>query len=174
MAKDDQDAGSSRAVDSDNQSVLHKSSARAASTSEKVPTTSPAAERSSESAVSVVQRPLPQTVRTQASSAATNKSRALLAQGNTRSYPRLPLIQLPPHPKETVRPSPSRRRPLHTVDRYTPYTVHTTHILYNVRTMYFVCSPDSDFTSVHHSYSYSSHTYYYLLSAHCCGLSLTP
>ena len=49
MAKDDQDAGSSRAVDS----------ARAASTGEKVPTTSPAAGRSSESAVSVVQRPLP-------------------------------------------------------------------------------------------------------------------
>ena len=71
MAKDDQDAGSSRAVVSDNQSVLCKSSARAASTGEKVPTTSPAAERSYESAVSVVQRPLPQTVSTRASSAAT-------------------------------------------------------------------------------------------------------
>ena len=73
MAKDDQDAGSSRAVDSDNLSVLHKSSARAASTGEKVPTTSPAAGRSYESAVSVAQRPLPQTVRTRASSVATNK-----------------------------------------------------------------------------------------------------
>ena len=58
MAKDDQDAESSRAVESDNQSVLRKSSARAASTGEKVPTTSPAAERSTESAVSVVQHPL--------------------------------------------------------------------------------------------------------------------
>ena len=37
-----------------------------------------------------------------------------------------------------------------------PYTVHTTHILYSVCTMYFVCSSDSDFTSVHPS---SSHTY---------------
>ena len=64
MAKDDHDAGSSRAVASDNQSVLRKSSARAASTGEKVPTTSPAAERSSESAVSVVQHPLRQTMRT--------------------------------------------------------------------------------------------------------------
>ena len=82
---------------------------RITSTGEKVPTTSPAAERSSESAVSVVQRPLPQTVRTRASSAATNKSRALLAQGNTRS-PRLPLLQLPPPPKETARSSPSRRK----------------------------------------------------------------
>ena len=96
MAKDDHDAGSSRAVASDNQSVLHKSSARAASTGEKVPTTSPAAERSSESAVSVVQRPLRQTVSTRASSAATNKSRALSAQGTTRSSPRVTLLQLSP------------------------------------------------------------------------------
>ena len=110
MAKDDQDAGSSRAVDSDYQSVLHKFTASAACTGEKVPTTSPAARRSSESAVSVVQRPLPQTVRTRTSSAATNKSRALLAQGSTRSSPRVPLLQLPPPPKETVRPSPSRRK----------------------------------------------------------------
>ena len=109
MAKDDHDAGSSRAVASDNQSVLHKSSARAASTGEKVPTTSPAAERSSESAVSVVQRPLRQTVSTRASSAATNKSRALLAQGTTRSSPQVPLLQLPPPPKEAVRPAPAMR-----------------------------------------------------------------
>ena len=56
-----------------------------------------------------MQRPLPQTVRTRASSAATNKSRALLAQGNTRSSPRLPLLQLSPPPKETVRPAPAMR-----------------------------------------------------------------
>ena len=50
----------------------------------------------------------------------------------------------------------------YTVDRYTlyilctyPYTVHTTHLLYTVRTMYFVCSPESDFTSVRHSYSHT-------------------
>ena len=61
MAKDDQYAGSSRAVDSNNQSVLHKSLTGAASTGERVPTTSPAAGRSYESAVSVAQRPLPQT-----------------------------------------------------------------------------------------------------------------
>ena len=98
MAKDDHDAGSSRAVASDNQSVLHKSSARAASTGEKVPTTSPATERSSESAVSVVQRPLPQTVRTRASSAATNK-RDLSAQGRRRSSPLAPLLELPAPPR---------------------------------------------------------------------------
>ena len=109
MAKDDHDAGSSRAVASDNQSVLHKSSARAASTGEKVPTTSPAAERSSESAVSVVQRPLPQTVRTRAFSTATNKIN-LSAQGRMRSSPRAPLLVLPAPPKEKARPSPVRRK----------------------------------------------------------------
>ena len=58
-AKDDQDAGSSRAVDSVNQSVQRETSTGVASTGERVPTTSPAAGRSYESAVSVAQRPLP-------------------------------------------------------------------------------------------------------------------
>ena len=75
------------------------------SSGERAPTTSTTVGGSSESAVSVVQRPLS----TRASSAAT-KSRALLAQGSKRSSPRVPLLQLPPPPREIVRPSPSRRK----------------------------------------------------------------
>ena len=46
---------------------------------------------------------------TRASSAAT-KSRALPAQGSKRLSPHIPLLQLPPPPRETPRPSPSRRK----------------------------------------------------------------
>ena len=76
---------------------------------QKVPTTSPAAGGSSESAVSVVPRPLPQTVRTRASSAATNK-RDLSAQGRRRPSPLAPLLALPAPPRAKSRPSPSRRK----------------------------------------------------------------
>ena len=54
-----------------------------------------------------------------------------------------------------------------------------THMNSTYGTLYSLCTfpvshvEVSSSTSVHHSYSYSSHTYYYLLSAHCCGLSLT-
>ena len=69
----DQAAGASRAVDS----VYQQGQASTgASSGERVPTTSTTAGRSSESAVSVVQRPLTRAVSTRASSAAT-KSRAL-------------------------------------------------------------------------------------------------
>ena len=71
MAKDDQHAGSSRADDSVNQSAQRETSTGVTSTGERVPTTPTAAGRSYESFVSVAQRPLPQTVRTRASSAAT-------------------------------------------------------------------------------------------------------
>ena len=62
-----------------------------------------------ESAASVVQRPLTRTVSTRASSAAT-RSKALLAQGSKRSSPHVPLLQLPPPSRQTVRPSPSKRK----------------------------------------------------------------
>ena len=109
MAKDDQDAGSSRAVDSVNQSVQRETSTGVASTGGKVPTTSSAAGRSYESAVSVAQRPLPQTVRTRASSAATNK-RDLSAQGRRRSSPLAPLLELSAPPRAKARPAPARRK----------------------------------------------------------------
>ena len=71
-------------------------------------------------------------------------------------------------------------RPLHTVDRYTPHTMYClTHMYCTYGTLYSLCTfpvshvEVSSSTSVHHSFSISSHTYYYLLSAHCCGLSLT-
>ncbi len=109
MAKDDQHAGSSRAVDSVNQSVQRETSTGVASTGERDPTTSTAAGRSYESAVSVAQRPLPQTVRTRASSAATNK-RDLSAQGRRRSSPLAHLLELPAPPRAKARPSPARRK----------------------------------------------------------------
>ena len=71
----DQAAGASRVVDSVHPLRL---ASTGASSGESVPTTSTTAGRSSESAVSVVQRPLTRAVSTRASSAAT-KSRALLA-----------------------------------------------------------------------------------------------
>ena len=109
MAKDDQHAGSSRAVDSDNQSAQRETSTGVASTGERVPTTSTAAGRSYESAVSGAQRPLHPTVRTRSSSAATNK-RDLSAQGRRRNSPLVPLLELPAPPRSKPRPAPAMRR----------------------------------------------------------------
>ena len=102
----DQAAGASRVVDSVQPQGL---ASTGASSGESVPTTSTTAGRSSESTVSVVQRPLTRAASTRASSAAT-KSRALLAQGSKQSSPHVPLLELPPRPRETPRPSPSRRK----------------------------------------------------------------
>ena len=109
MAKDDQHAGSSRAVDSVNQSVQRETSTGVASTGERVPTTPTAAGRSYESAVSGAQRPLHPTVRTRSSSAATNK-RDLSAQGRRRSSPLAPLLELPAPPRAKARLATARRR----------------------------------------------------------------
>ena len=59
--------------------------------------------------VSVSQRPLTRAASTRASAAAT-KSRALPAQGSMRFSPRVPLLQLPPPPREPPRLPPSRRK----------------------------------------------------------------
>ena len=96
---DNQAAGATRTVDSVHQ---QGQASTGASSGERFPTTSTTAEGSSESAASVVQRPLTRAVNTRTSSAAT-KSRALEAQRSKRSSPRVPLLLLPPPPKETVR-----------------------------------------------------------------------
>ena len=98
----DQAAGASRVVDSAHPLGL---ASTGASSGESVPTASTTAGRSSESTVSVSQRPL-----TRASAAAT-RSRALPAQGSRRSSPHVPLLQIPPPPREgtTMRANPLDR-----------------------------------------------------------------